>query len=288
VKAAFRKEIPSAPKGQIETVSSGSNQFSLNLLRQVVKEQPNDNIVLYPLGLVQNLTLIHETAQGKSRETIENLLGVKGTTSNVLASFHSAFLNDLESDPYEAMKIANSVWISDRFKPKEEAVKRLDALFGCSVQSFSSNLDKAKQDMNAWVSKNTEGEIKEIQSQLSGATALVLLNALIFNGQWLHEFDPSKTEPSEFKTPTQTVSVPMMFARELKCRSSQNGDSPNAELSFLGGFYSFVVIVPEDAKSFKQTLSRMDAQTFSKLMRSMTDNEMNIFLPRLELSSKLS
>ncbi len=284
-KAAFRKEVPRVDKAALQAALDATNDFSMKVLKEAMVQEKGKNLILSPLGLAQDLALIHESASGKTKKDVEALLGVKNLDSNALAAFHSDLLDSLESDPYETLKMANAIWLVERYQTDPKTAQKLDALFGCSVQKIGSDLDKAKSDMDQWCFDHTDGMIKEIKSPIGPETTALFLNALLFKGQWKTEFDPANTSGDEFDTYRGNVSVPMMHNRELKCRSAQEETFAAVEMPFLGKRYTFVAVVPADAKEFEKTKAKLSADWLSKLLAKMYEGENDVAFPKLKLST---
>lgn len=284
-KAAFRKEVPRTDKAALQAALDATNDFSMKVLREAMSQEKGKNLILSPLGLAQDLALLHESASGKTKKDVEALLGVKNLDSNALASLHSDLLDSLESDPYETLKMANAIWLVDRCQTDPKIAQKLDAIFGCSIQKIGSDLDKARDDMDQWCSDHTDGMIKEIKSPLSDETTAMFLNALLFKGQWKTEFEPDKTSNDEFDTYRGKVSVSMMHNFELKCRSAQEETFAAVEMPFLGKRYTFVAVVPVDAKEFEKTKAKLSADWLSKLLAKMYEGENDVAFPKLNLST---
>lgn len=284
-KAAYRKEVPSVNKAAIQAALDATNEFSMKVLKEAMAQEKGKNLIISPLSIAQDLALLHESAAGKTKTDVEALLGIKGIDPNALAALHSDLLDSLESDPNQTLKMANGIWLVDRYQPDPKTAQRLDALFGCSVNSFGSDLAKAKADMDRWCSEHTDGMIKEIKSPLDDQTIALFLNALLFKGQWKTEFDPARTEEWTFDTYRGSVVATMMHNHELKCRSAQDEKYAAVEMPFLNKRYTFVAIVPADAKEFEKTRANLSAKWLDNLTAKMHEDENDVMFPKLKLST---
>ena len=76
------------------------------------------------------------------------------------------------------------------------------------VQKETKPLTTAAK-INEDVSEATKGLIKEIITSIPSDTALILINAIYFKGDWQEKFDKSKTKPMKFKvSPNKIVDYP--------------------------------------------------------------------------------
>lgn len=78
---------------------------------------------------------------------------------------------------------------------------------------FAHEPELARQQINGFVEKVTEGNIKDVlqSGQISEMTRIVLANAAFFRGQWASKFNKSNTQPDVFySSPSKHVFVEMM------------------------------------------------------------------------------
>lgn len=70
-----------------------------------------------------------------------------------------------------------------------------------------------RNEVNLWVKNATKGLIKEVLSPggVSGATIIILANALYFKGAWLYPFNAKRTQPKKFYPLVgEPIKVPFM------------------------------------------------------------------------------
>ncbi|MFQ9915077.1 MAG: serpin family protein [Flavonifractor plautii] len=81
----------------------------------------------------------------------------------------------------------------------EEFIGRCMGIYGAEVFQGELSAPAVVDNVNRWVSKQTEGLIpKLVQQPFPEDTAALLINALYLNNTWELAFDPNSTYPREF------------------------------------------------------------------------------------------
>ena len=80
-------------------------------------------------------------------------------------------------------------------------------------EDFASDTETVRKKINQWVEDKTKNKIQDLlqSGSVSSNTKLVLVNAIYFKGNWLTEFDKSKTQKNTFTLESnETVQADMM------------------------------------------------------------------------------
>ena len=105
-------------------------------------------------------------------------------------------------DKYE-LRVANALWGQQDYKflavvrqAGREPVRR--RIWSRSISSRAA--EQARQTINAWVAKQTNGKIKDLigPGVLDAMTRLVLTNAIYFKGNWATQFKKDQTRDQPF------------------------------------------------------------------------------------------
>ena len=134
---------------------------------------------------------------------------------------------------------------------------------GLGLVDYIRDAEAARQAINGWVSRQTLGRIPELlkQPSVTGATRLVLVNAMYLKAEWARPFDPEQTADRAFKTPSgSTTRVPTMtlLGRQDIVLASGNGWRAT-ELRYLGAEngrpLAMTLILPDDLQAFESRLT---------------------------------
>ncbi|XP_072348849.1 alpha-1-antiproteinase 2-like [Scyliorhinus torazame] len=237
--------VPNPRQQSAFKLVTANTKFALHLYRQVAS-QPSSagkNIFFSPISISAALSMLSLGARASTRNQLLQGLGYSNMSQNDAAEVHETFkclLQTLTREGSELnLTIGSALYIQQGFvvKPKFiEDAKQFYKSEAISVNFMES--DKAKEQINAFVSKKTDGEIQEFIKTLETSTVMVLLNYVLFKGSWEKPFNPRSTYEADFHVDdTTTVRVQMMT------KSGTYDSGYDSQLS------SFVIRVPYDGNA---------------------------------------
>lgn len=230
--------------------------FALRMHRELVRLEPNANLVWSPISLQSVLAVMAEGARGKTADELGVCLGLplSARRSGDLArpwdftSFHQANHAAIEAlrAPWSAQDDAEArrLYRESNGKPDRltrakmeeltasgwdglgpyqpfvfRSVDRLVVQKGLPLEQdfqgvirghypggvvesvdFQGSFDSERRRMNAWITQQTDGIIKDpIPSDAwTAATRLVSVNVTYLRADWSRRFDPKETRPGKF------------------------------------------------------------------------------------------
>ena len=103
----------------------------------------------------------------------------------------------------------------------------------------------AVETINAWAAQATGGAVPRLLASLEPDDALVLANALHFDGEWAQPFDPAQTAPLPFHLASgDAVDVPTMQADDLPARYREDAGFQAVLLPYGNGAFALTVVLP--------------------------------------------
>jgi serpin B len=161
------------------------------------------------------------------------------------------------------IKIANSVWVNENVDLNVDYVDSIKKKISeAEFQKINFAAPKAVDLINEWVSNKTEGHIKTIFGSLSPSVLLVLLNAVYFNGTWVHQFDKQLTSDKPFYLLDNAGQqmVPMMRNSEEEFEFTSQPTFSAVSLPYKGYDTSMILLLPK--KNTRQELDRLCSSNF--------------------------
>lgn len=274
----------SAPVGQL---TSAINGFGIDMLRaSITSEAATTNTIVSPLSVHAALSM---TANGASGETGEQMAGVLGTDSMGAAETNrqwAALLAALgQRSTRQTLDIANSLWAQEGIAFKRPFLDADRKFFGAQVSTLDLHNADAPRAINAWVSKNTRGMIPSIIEQVPEEAILYLVNAVYFNGRWVHPFTPDDTHKKPFtRADGSPVQVEMMNTKR-RMPYSKTAVLQATALPYQGGDTAFYVLLPEPGVKMDAAIASLEGTGLSDLreeMRSAGETEVVLGLPKLD------
>lgn len=225
------------------------NDFGFRLYRTAGKNEQR-NLLLSPLSVETVLAMLATGARGATAEELIRVAHLPPGFDRA-EGFFARLLRDLDERRTKSdvtLTTANALWLP-RGRPVHAAYRdAIRSVFGGTVDEldFARAPGASRRRINAWVSEETRGQIRELlkPSDLDTQTRLVLTNAVSFEAVWETPFPERSTQSAPFHvTPSRAVDVPMMN-RKGAFRYTVCLDAQVVEIPYEGGLFSFLALLP--------------------------------------------
>ena len=204
-----------------QEVVTSSNRFGLTLFQELITNaDPDSNVYFSPLSVSYALGMTHNGAAGGTRDAMAATLEYGDlTTAEINASYRSLMESLPQVDPTVSFNIANAIWY--RMYPHKEIVPEFidicQTYFDAPVDEIDFQAASAADTINQWAIDHTNGKIEEIiEPPISPELAMLLANAVYFQGVWTNPFDTADTRIAPFYIqPGVDVDCQMMYRDTL-------------------------------------------------------------------------
>jgi Serine protease inhibitor len=166
----------------------------------------------------------------------------------------------------------------------------LDALaerFGAGVRlvDYKTNFEAARQQINGWVSDQTNARIPELlgQGTVDDLTRLVLVNAIYLKAPWSVPFNADVTRAAPFTRLDGTKVDAQMMAVSDTFAYAQGDGWQAVELPYVGDKLALTLILPAD---FGTYTSALDAESFAQVTAALAASKGEVSLPRFDIETK--
>ena len=254
--------------------------FSANLLKNASSDESR---VLSPLSLYTALSMTANGASGKTLRELEKAMGQELNISEINTFIH--YLNErvkvLNSEE-GFVNSANSLWVRDDYSVKAQFLQNVVNYYDSEV--FRTDLNA--NEINSWIENKTDGEIKDMLSELDKDTALVLVNALLFDDEWVTPYEESDIYDAGFRGTKGEELVSFMSSNEMFIESK---DAKGMIKSYKNTPCKFVAILPDEKISIDEYVATLSGTKLQTLFGSASGvNRCIAHLPQFELRNKLS
>lgn len=265
---------------QTRTCESG-NEFALNLLNASCRSD-DGNVVLSPITVAMNLSMLANGARGETLDDILDLLGAESLEA--LNAYYSTMGSKLPGmDRTVTLKFANSLWHAEGLAVSPDFSSRISQYFKAQVNGFTPGSGQAWEAINKWCSDNTEGLIKGfLETPPTGN--LYMLSATYFNGAW-DLFDEKNSDKGSFRNENGVTSnVTMMSThRSRTFRYAETDNCGAVSLPYGNGAFMLTIILPEEGKTIREAI---DVTEVNSLLSSGQYRDLTVKLPRFEVGFK--
>jgi serpin B len=288
---------PTVSDADLAALAGGNSAFAFNLYQVLRREKGNFFYSPYSISLA--LAMTYAGARSGTEKEMAQALHFLLPQDRLHPAF-SRLAAELASRGEGAagkdgkgfrLNVANSLWAQQDYQFLQQFLDLLVANYGAGVRpvDFAGDPEAARQTINDWVSKETEGRIEDLipPGAIDTLTRLVLANAIYFNAAWLYPFQPDRTVDGPFNLlDGSQVQVPMM--RQTGSFSYAEGDGYQAvELPYDGQQLSMVILLPEKGQfdAFEATL---DATRVDAILKSLAGQQVALTMPNFEFESQFS
>lgn len=284
----------------------GNNCFALQLYQKLQSEQ--GNLFFSPYSISTALAMTYAGAKGRTQEQMAQVLCFP-TSKDVVQKlaesqepmspegFAQAFgeiVKDLNArggqGKYE-LRVANALWGQQDYEFLPSFAKLVEDQYGGHLErvNFVQAAEKARQTINSWVQKQTNGKIKDLISQgmLDSMTRLVLTNAVYFKGNWATQFKKDRTADEPFTLlDGGKVQVPMMN-QKATFGYTETDTLQVLEMPYVGQELSMVVLLPKEVAGVGELEKALTAQNVSKWLSEVHRQEVIAAIPKFKMTQKL-
>lgn len=279
-----------APGAPVADLAAGFNTAGFALWR----EQPVEgNLVFSPASIGHALLMARAAADEATGAAIDAALGLPAG-----AAAHQAW-NAIDQDIARVtgqvdeltVVLADRIWPRLDVQPDQGWVDLLAAEHGVSTQplDLAGDPEGSRQVINGWVGEQTRGLIPELLPEgfIHGDTVLVLTDALYFAARWEREFGKYGPVAGAFtRLDGSTVDVQFMQELELDDRRGRGVGFVGAEIPYVGGAFSMLLIVPGEGR-FAEVRDRLDQSLLDEIDASFTTGPYELLMPGWEDEAQL-
>jgi serpin B len=270
----------------LDDAAKSNNAFCFSL--QAQEKASGENDVFSPFSIWSALAMTSAGAQAQTLQQMQKVLHLPAKNTHRLVSTWSASLKAAKG---VQINVANRLWGRKGLAFRSEFLKQAELEYGAGLEpvDFAVDPDGARQQVNHWVSDQTEGKITELlgPGTINKDTRLILTNAVYFNGQWAIPFDAAKTRKRDFTLTTGKKIEPETMSGVFPAGYMEDPRLQAVRLNYQGSDMAMIVVLPRQPDALNGP-SFLDANGFGKVLSSMkNEKRVLVQMPRFQVSAKL-
>jgi serpin B len=287
-----RDPSPEVTQADLADLARGNSRFSFDLYHHLKEGQ--GNLFYSPYSISLALAMTYAGARGQT----ENQMGEALHFTLPQDRLHPAF-NALDQrlasrgespegeDAFE-LNIVNSIWGQEDYDFLPEFLDALALHYGAGLRmvDFARAAEEARQLINEWVSHQTEQRIEDLlpQGSVDALTRLVLVNAIYFNAQWAHQFDPENTSEGPFYLLDGSETTVPLMQQEAFFPYHQGDGYLAVELPYQIGDLSMLVLVPDEGR-FAEFEASLNSDLLAAAAASLESTNLDLTFPSFSFES---
>jgi len=274
---------------QKEVIDS-ANRFAFDLFSPILDEAKGDeNILISPFSISSALSMTLNGASGETLEAMKKALRVEGKTLEQINDTYLMLMTQMVPvDERVVLEIANSVWVEKRLSVKQKFMTDVQNWYKAEAQGIDVLNPDAVKIVNDWIADMTHDKITDMLDYLDPDLAMLLINAVYFNGKWRNQFDKADTKDEPFYlTPSMSKRVPMMHQEE-NLKAAKDGNLTLVDLPYGQGNYSMLIVLPDPDVSTADAVTSLTPSNWNEWMDLLENNthKVELSMPRFKYKYK--
>lgn len=253
-------------------------ELYLKLYKDSFTTSNNQNLLISPLSVSVALSMTANGAFGETQQEMKEFLG--GMNFNDLNAYQNTFLKRHNN---EYLKNANSVWFreSEHLTVNKPFLQTNADIYGAGV--FKSPFDDSTvKDINAWVKKNTDGQIESLVEEIDPYTVMFLLNAVSFEAEWAEKYNNKPSNSIFHAASGKNETAKMMISDESTYL--YNDKATGFIKRYKGGKYSFAALLPNEGISINDYIEGLDAKALMNTLTNAKGENVKVYMPKFSFN----
>lgn len=271
---------------------AGNNAFAIDLYLRL--KDGGGNVFFSPYSISGCLAMVYAGARGDTEKQMAQVLHFTGDQEQVSKLFGGLQqqLNAAQKKGEIQLNIANGLWGQQGHPWLPDFLKIAQDQFDARLTQvdFATAAESARQQVNDWVSDKTKGKITNLipPGLFNHMTRLVLVNAIYFKGNWIHQFKKAVTHPAPFfVTPDRQTQASLMNLTDT-FKYAENDSLQMLEMPYVGNDVSMAVFLPKEKDGLKELEASLTPQNLSDWLGQLRPRKINVFLPKFKMTQQFN
>lgn len=274
----------------VDALAAGLNDAGFELWRT----QPvGSNLVFSPASIGHALLMARAAADRPTGRAIDAAFSFpEGMASHEAWNvIDHAIAADAESEGEVTVTIADRIWPRLDINPDQDWVDLLASHHGVTTEAldFAGDPGGSREAINSWVADQTDGLIPELVPTgfIRPQTVLVLTDAIYFKARWARVFGKYANVSDVFtRLDGSTVTTEYLRELELTDRRGTGDGFVGAEIPYVGGDFSMLIIVPDEGR-FEDVRERLSQDLLDEINATFASGPYELLIPKWETTTQL-
>ena len=292
--------ITALQAADFDLATDATNQLGLDLHRKLATG--DENLCLSPYSIQTALAMTFGGADGETRTEMARALHFPPQGDAIHKSFASlqraleemakntaniAEASKKSGGPSEpiTLAIANRLFAQSGYEFLD-SFRTFTKLFYAAAfepMDFRKNPERARQEINQWVSEQTRDRIRDLipPNGVDATTRLVLANAIYLKAPWQFEFNNASTKPAPFHVRGRDPVDVSTMNKRANFRYAKRDGFTALGLPYTGGDMQLLILFPDAVNGLAKMESTLTADLLLQCAK-METRDIDLYLPKFK------
>jgi serpin B len=274
---------------QKEVIDS-ANRFAFDLFKPVLADaKGTENIMISPFSITSALSMTLNGAAGETFEAMKKALRLDGKTLEQINGTYLKLITEMVPvDERVVLEIANSVWVEKRLNVKQQFITSVQNWYKAEARDIDVTNPDAVKIVNGWIAEKTHDKITDMLDYLDPDLAMLLINAVYFNGKWRNQFDKADTKEEPFYVIPSAPKTVAMMHQEENLKVAKDNNLTIVDIPYGQGNYSMLVVLPDINVTITDVADALTPSQWKEWMVLLESNthKVELSMPRFKYEYK--
>lgn len=252
--------------------------FGVSLLQNTLEgAKTGENVLISPMSAWTVLCMAEAGANGETKKQMQEVLAV---TKGDYLTYAKKFTFLLPENDNCKVHMANGIWYKNvpSLHVEDYFLQYNKTFFDAAAYKAPFN-DDTLQNINNWVSDNTNGMIPGILEEIKENDVMYLINALSFDARWGTIYNETDIWNDIFTTESgKEQLVPMMHSEENLYLEDEN---TTGFIKYYGDRqYAFVALLPKEGVTVAEYVEGLTVEGLRDLLNNKMKTEVKTTMPK--------
>lgn len=256
-------------------------KFGVPLLQNTLKQaKEGENVLISPMSAWTVLCMVEAGAQGETKKQMQEVLAA---TEGDYLTYAKKFTFLLPNKDECKVHMANGIWYKNvpSLHVNDYFLQYNKTFFDAAAYKAPFD-DSTLQNINNWVSENTNGMIPSILEEIKPEDVMYLVNALSFDAKWSKIYSETDIWKDSFTTEAgEEKLVTMMHSDENIYLEDEN---TTGFIKYYGDReYAFVALLPKEGMTVAEYVEGLTAEKLRALFNGKQQTKVKTTMPKFSV-----
>ncbi|XP_076454359.1 leukocyte elastase inhibitor-like [Babylonia areolata] len=278
-------------RGLIDRLATANKRFSLGMYSLLKQHHPE--LIFSPYSIHSALTMTYMGARGSTARQMLRVLDLRRLRNNKAHMAYAALVNSLTNSGNVTLNVANAVYVKPNLPIEDSFRSGLQDMYRAAFGLFQLQaVGGPEAPINAWVANRTNNMVRDLlpPGTIDSLTAIVIVNAIHFKGDWKNKFEVSLTSEQPFHRDDGTTTPVQMMSRTALFKYTQADDlsAHIVEIPYRDERFSMVVVLPVARNGLSGVEGRLTEASLDNHLQNMQTVRLWLQLPRFRSETRFS